>query len=90
MRLLKSFLPLRNIETSDLNLRNPWKIARTQRRHSNDSMGIQNLKIPRGRKRAEHKLSLASPMSGGLGAVTCRQKEKESDQILLKKLLVGG
>lgn len=65
MRLLTSFLPLRNIEASDLNLRNPWKIARTQRKNSNDSMGIQYLKIPRGRKRVEQK----PPMSGKLGVV---------------------
>jgi len=48
MRILTSLFPLRNIEPSDLNVRIPLKSTKTQRKHSNESMGIQNLKNRRG------------------------------------------
>ena len=73
MRIAASLLPLRNIEPSDLNLRNPWKSASTQRRHSNDNIGIQYLKIPRGRSRGKQNL----PAAGRIGAVTCLEGEKK-------------
>ena len=44
MRILANLRPLRNIEPSDLNVQNPWKSAKMQRIHSNENMGIQNIK----------------------------------------------
>ena len=79
MRLLTSLLPLRNIELSDLNLRNPWKSTRKQRRHSYDSMGIQYLKIPRGRKRGMQKLPSSEVTAGYTGAVTCNKRGGQSE-----------
>ena len=77
MRMLTSLLPLRNIELSDLNLRNPWKSTRTQRRDSYDSMGIQYLKIPRGRSWGKQELPSNPATSGRIGAVAFGTEEKK-------------
>jgi len=72
MRILTSLLPLRNIELFDLNLRNPWKSTRTQRRESYDSMGIQYSKIPRGRSWGKQELPSvtgSAAMAGKIGDV---------------------
>jgi len=68
MRMLTSLFPLRNIELSDLNLRNPWMSTRAQRKLSNDNMGIQNLKIPRGRSWGKQELPSIADICGRTGA----------------------